>query len=248
MMERVLWEMGNSQGQTAVKEKIQMNIGVLGTGIVGRTIGEKLVELGHAVVIGTRDVADTLARTNTDRMGNAPFKLWQEQHAQIKLGTFAEAAAFGEIIFTCTSGQGTLEALTLADASNLQGKVIVDTTNALDFSRGFPPTLFVCNDDSLGEQIQRSFPEAKVVKSLNTMTAYLMVNPGLVAGDHDVFVSGDDAGAKAQVTALLKEFGWQSVVDLGDITTARGVEMMMLFWLTMMGKLQTSKFNYKIVH
>src|SRR4051794_31602971 len=131
-----------------------MNIGTLGTGIVGQTISAKLAEVGHNVMVGTRNVETALARNDPDAMGNPPFKVWHLQHPQVKLGTFAEAAAFGEVIFSCISGGGTLDALASAGANNLNGKILIDTANALDFSRGFPPTLSVCNTDSLGEQIQ----------------------------------------------------------------------------------------------
>jgi predicted dinucleotide-binding enzyme len=162
-------------------------------------------------------------------------------------GTFADAAAFGEILFNCTSGRASLDALKMAGANNLKGKVLIDIANPLDFSKGMPPTLWVCNTDSLGEQIQHAFPEVKVVKTLNTMNCQVMVNPSLVPGDHDVFVSGNDAGAKATVTRVLKDgFGWKSVIDLGDITTARGVEMLLPIWITLRGQLQTGTFNFKI--
>ena len=153
-------------------------------------------------------------------------------------GTFAAAAAFGEATLQLHSGKASLEALGMAGAANLKGKVLIDISNPLDFSRGMPPSLLVCNTDSLGEQIQRAFPEAKVVKSLNTMNCNLMVNPALLPDDHVVFVSGNDAEAKATVTLILKDwFGWKDVIDLGDITTARGVEMVLPLWVSLMGKL-----------
>jgi len=162
-------------------------------------------------------------------------------------GTFADAAAFGEIVFNCTSGMASLDALKMAGADDLKGKVLIDIANPLDFSKGMPPSLSVCNTDSLGEQIQRAFPKTKVVKTLNTMNCKVMVDPSLVKGDHDVFVSGNEANAKAEVTAILKDwFGWKSVIDLGDITTARGAEMLLPIWVTLMGKLQTPAFNFKI--
>ena len=174
---------------------------------------------------------------------------WVKQSgAKASQGTFAEAAAFGEVLFNCTSGKASLEALTMAGAENLKGKVLIDIANPLDFSRGMPPSLLVCNTDSLGEQIQRAFPEAKVVKSLNTMNCNLMVTPGLLKEEHVVFVSGNDAEAKATVTMILKDwFGWKSIIDLGDITTARGTEMVLPLWVSLMGTLQTPVFNFKIV-
>lgn len=225
-----------------------MKIAILGTGMVGRTISAKLAQLGHGIMTGTRDVDKTLAHTEPDFMGNPPFSVWHQQNPQIKLGTFSEAATFGEILFNCASGVGSLEALKMAGESNLNGKVLIDIANPLDFSRGMPPMLSICNTDSLGEQLQHAFPQLKVVKTLNTMNANLMVNPALLSGDHDVFVSGNDSAAKAQVTDLLKNgFGWKSVIDLGDITTARGVEMTLPIWLNLFGALQTPLFNFKIV-
>ncbi len=163
-------------------------------------------------------------------------------------GTFADAAAFGEIVFNCTNGMASLEALRMAGADNLKGKILIDIANPLDFSKGMPPTLSVCNTDSLGEQIQKAFPETKVVKTLNTINCYLQINPALIKGDHDVFVSGNDRNAKSKVTAILKDwYGWKTVIDLGDITSARGVEMLLPIWVRLMGVLGTPNFNFKIV-
>jgi 8-hydroxy-5-deazaflavin:NADPH oxidoreductase len=225
-----------------------MQLGILGSGIVGRTIGARLVELGHDVTIGTRDVASTLARSEPDRYGNQPFRVWQQQHPQVRLGTFADAAAFGEIVINATNGAASLEALTLAGAANLDGKVLIDIANPLDFSQGMPPSLSIVNTDSLGEQIQRAFPNIKVVKALNTMNTFVMAHPQQLArGDHSVFVSGNDAAAKAQVTDILRAFGWIDVIDLGDITTARGTEMLLPIWLRLWGALGTGLFNIKVV-
>ncbi len=224
-----------------------MQFGILGSGI-GRTIGARLVELGHDVTIGTRDVASTLARTEPDGYGNPPFRIWQQQHPQVRLGTFADVAASGAVVINATNGAASLEALSLAGAANLDGKVLIDIANPLDFSQGMPPSLFVSNTDSLGEQIQRTFPTVKVVKTLNTMNTFLMANPQQLAqGDHTVFVSGNDAEAKAQVTDILHEFGWADVIDLGDITTARGTEMLVPIWLRLWGALGTGLFNVKVV-
>ncbi|MCB9076608.1 MAG: NAD(P)-binding domain-containing protein [Anaerolineaceae bacterium] len=225
-----------------------MNIAVFGTGMVGRAIAARLVEVGHDVMIGTRNVAETMARTASDMMGNPPFSVWHQQNAQVKLGTFAEAAAQGELLFNCTSGDGALAALNAAGEANLNGKVLVDISNPLDFSQGMPPSLSIVNTDSLGETLQRAYRQLKVVKALNTMNAYLMVNPGLLAdGDHTVFVSGNDDAAKATVTELLQSFGWQDIIDLGDISTARGTEMLVSIWLRLFGALQNPMFNFKVV-
>ncbi len=214
-----------------------MQIGIFGAGVVGATIGTKLIELGHAVKMGARSATNEKAAA------------WAaSQGAKASHGAFAEAAAFGEMLFNCTAGGASLEALNQAGADHLNGKILVDIANALDFSRGMPPSLSVVNTDSLGEQIQRAFPGLRVVKSLNTITAAVMVNPALVAGDHDVFVSGNDAAAKAEVSALLRHgFGWQSVIDLGDITTARGVEMILPLWVMLMMAKGTPMFNFKVV-
>lgn len=225
-----------------------MKIGILGTGMVGQTIGGRLAQLGHDVMIGTRDVAETLARTAPDGMGNPPFSAWLKQNPKVKLGTFAQAAAHGERVVNATNGFAAIDILKAAGEANLNGKTLIDISNPLDFSKGMPPTLFVKDSDSLAEQIQRAFPRANVVKTLNTMTSSVMVNPGqLAGGDHTVFVSGNDAGAKAQVAELLKSFGWRDIIDVGDITTARGTEMLLPIWLRLMGALQTPLFNFKIV-
>jgi predicted dinucleotide-binding enzyme len=212
-----------------------MRIGILGTGVVGQTIGARLTQLGHEVMLGSRSATNEKAAKWVS--ANAP---------RGTQGTFANAAQFGEIVFNCTSGEVSIAALTAAGAANLDGKTLVDVSNPLDFSNGFPPTLSVCNTESLAERIQARFPGAKVVKTLNTMTAAVMVNPALVSGDHDVFLSGNDAAAKAQVSDLLRSFGWRTVIDLGDITTARGPEMMLPLWLRLMGALKTPILNFHI--
>lgn len=225
-----------------------MNIGILGTGMVGQSITARLGESGHVVMVGTRNVAETQARTAPDAMGNPPFSTWQKQNPEVKLGTFAEAAAHGEMVFNCTAGGVSLKVLKLAGEANLSGKVLVDISNPLDFSKGMPPTLSVSNTDSLGEQIQRAFPAVKVVKTLNTLSAHLMVNPEMLAdGAHSIFVSGNEAEAKAKVVELLKNLGWQDIIDLGDISTARGVEMLLPLWLRLLGSLPNPMFNFKIV-
>ncbi|MCX4242388.1 NADPH-dependent F420 reductase [Paraliomyxa miuraensis] len=210
-----------------------MKIAVLGTGTVGQQIGSKLVALGHEVMMGSRTAGGDKATAWAQQAGKGASE-----------GTFAEAAAFGEQVWNCTAGGASLQALQAAGAQNLAGKILVDLSNPLDFSKGFPPTLSVCNDDSLGEQIQRAFPEAKVVKTLNTMANPIMVDPGFVPGDHEVIVSGNDAQAKAEVTRLLTEqFGWRSVIDLGDITTARGTEAWLLLWTRLYAALGNADFN-----
>ncbi|MDJ0347589.1 NAD(P)-binding domain-containing protein [Streptomyces sp. H10-C2] len=225
-----------------------MRYAVLGTGAVGRAVADKLASLGHEVVVGTRDPQATLARTEPDGYGNPPFSQWQASHEQIRLETFADAAASADAVVNTTSGAGSLQALEAAGAENLAGKVLIDIANPLDFSQGMPPSLNPVNTDSLGEQIQRAFPEVMVVKTLNTMNCQIMVDPARVAGEHTVFVSGDDTRAKKAVTELLISFGWpaSSVIDLGDITTARGTEMLLPIWLRLWGALGNADFNFHI--
>ncbi|MFN3874647.1 MAG: NADPH-dependent F420 reductase [Flavobacteriales bacterium] len=226
-----------------------MNIGILGSGGVGRAIAAKCASLGHDVMIGTRDVQATMASTARSPMGGAPFAEWHKGHGQVKVGAYAQAAAHGALLINATSGAGSLEALRLAGEQGIAGKTLIDISNPLDFSKGMPPTLFVCNDDSLGERIQRAFPEARVVKTLNTLTAALMVSPGLLAERTSIFLSGNDAGAKEEARALLRQFGWADadMIDLGDITTARGTEQLLPIWIRLWGALQTPMFNFRVV-
>jgi 8-hydroxy-5-deazaflavin:NADPH oxidoreductase len=217
-----------------------MQIGILGTGMVGIELGRKLCSLGHHVMMGSR-TAD-----------NSKALQWAAANQPAATtGTFAQAAAFGEVIFNCTSGTGSLDALRLASAEHLADKILIDVSNPLDFSKGMPPMLSVCNTDSLGEQIQREFPAARVVKALNTVTSPLMTNPALVPGDHALFICGNDAEAKAEVTQWLEEwFGWpaRNVIDLGDITNARGAEMLLPLWIRLMVRYGTPMFNFQINH
>lgn len=218
-----------------------MKIAILGTGDVGQALGTKLALLGHEIALGTRDV-DALRRRDAPRT-------WLDEHATIVPMTFADAAAQGEMVFLATAGEVALDVLAAAGTDNLAGKVLVDVSNPLDFSGGFPPRLSVANDDSLAEQIQRAAPAARVVKTLNTVTAALMVDPRRLAdGAHTAFVSGDDAEAKRVVMTILTDwFGWTEVIDLGDISTARGTEMWLALWVRLMQSQGTGMFNLKIV-
>jgi predicted dinucleotide-binding enzyme len=226
-----------------------MRVSVLGTGMVGQALSGKIAGLGHEVMVGTRDVQALLARTKGGIEGTPPFSEWIAAHPGIQVGTFAEAAAHGEIVFNATAGHAALGALEAAGPANVAGKILIDVSNPLDVSAGFPPTLSVCNTDSLAEQIQRAHPQARVVKTLNTVNAHVMVDPRRIGdGDHDVFVSGDDQAAKAEVTRILHEwFGWEHVVDLGDISTSRGPEMYLALWLRLFGALGDSMVNVKVV-
>ena len=215
-----------------------MRIGILGTGVVGKTLGHRLVKLGHDVRMGSR------------KSGNDKAKAWaKEAGPGASEGSFADAAAHGELVFNCTAGLASLDAVRAAGTRNLQGKILVDVSNPLDFSKGMPPSLSVSNTDSLGEQIQKTFPDAKVVKTLNTVTAALMVEPSIISGTHTMFISGNDALAKSTVTKLLKEgFGWKEVLDLGDLTAARAQEMYLPLWLRLYMSLQTANVNVHVVH
>lgn len=226
-----------------------MRIAVFGTGMVGQALAGRLSELGHDVMVGTRDVEATMARTESGPLGNPPFAVWQETHRSVRLETAADAAAAADMVVNATNGAGSIAMLEAAGEQNLSGKVLVDVANPLDFSQGRPPSFFVSNTDSLGEQIQRRFPEAKVVKTLNTMNCEVMVDPGKVPGEHDVFVCGEDPDAKRQVGELLESFGWpaERIRDLGGITSARGTEMYVALWLRLWGALGTGYFNIAVV-
>lgn len=225
-----------------------MRIGVIGTGIVGRNHAAKLAELGHDVVMGTRNVDVTMKTTEKDARGNAPLNEWLKAHPKVKIKTFPEAAKHGELIVDAVKGEHALEALRKSGEANLAGKIIMDISNPLDFSKGMPPSLLVVNTDSLAEQIQRAFPSAKVVKTLNTINADVQTNPkALMMGDHDVFLSGNDTSAKERVKEILKSYGWTNMIDLGGLSTARGTEMMLPVWVMLMQALKTPIFNFKIV-
>ncbi|GIM69395.1 oxidoreductase [Planomonospora venezuelensis] len=210
-----------------------MQVAVLGTGMVGRTIAPRLAELGHGVRLGTRDPSATRARDGWTDLPGVP------------LMTFAEATAGADLVVHAGNGAAALDLLT--QAGDLAGAVLLDVSNPLDFSAGFPPTLAVKDTDSLAEQLQRAFPDTRVVKSLNTLTAELMVHPDRLPEPTSVFVSGDDEDAKRLVTGLLTELGHRDVIDLGGIETARGAEMWLPLWLRLMGALGTADFNLKIV-
>jgi 8-hydroxy-5-deazaflavin:NADPH oxidoreductase len=213
-----------------------VRIGMLGTGSVGHALGTRLVEAGHEVTMGSRDPDNPKARQWAAGAGD-------RAHA----GDFAAAAAGAEVLVNATAGAGSLAAL--AAAGDLAGKVIIDVANALDGSAGMPPTLSVPQGDSLAEQIQRAHPDARVVKTLNTMNGDVMAHPELLAGDHDVFVAGDDPGAKDTAIALLGDLGWPAtaVVDLGGLQAARGLEFYVLFWVAVRMATGHNHFNIKVV-
>ncbi|MFN2503997.1 MAG: NADPH-dependent F420 reductase [Acidimicrobiales bacterium] len=215
-----------------------MRYGVLGTGVVGQTLGTKLVQLGHEVMMGSRQAGKEKAVPWADGAGTPASE-----------GSFGDAAAFGEVVVNATAGAVSLDALRAAGPENLAGKALVDVSNPLDFSQGMPPTLTVCNTDSMGEQIQRAFPDARVVKSLNTVNAGVMVEPGLLPTSHTIFVAGNDDDAKDQVKDLLQSFGWPAgdILDLGDITSARAAEMYLPLWLRLAGATGSWQVNVKVL-
>jgi 8-hydroxy-5-deazaflavin:NADPH oxidoreductase len=218
-----------------------MKIAVLGTGMVGDTIGSRLIELGHEVKMGSRTATNEKAKAFVDK------------HAgKASAGTFTDAAEFGEVIINCTAGGGSIDALKMAGEKNINGKIIIDIANPLDFSKGMPASLIpaLSNTNSLGEEIQKTFPSTKVVKTLNTMWCGLMVNPAMInGGDHTNFISGNDADAKQKVKALLNEFGWknENILDLGDISAARGTESVLPVWLRIWNATQNGAFNFKVI-
>lgn len=215
-----------------------MKIAVLGTGDVGRTLGSALIRAGHDVTLGSR-TADKAEAVDWVRA----------QGERAATATFLDAARSAALVFNCTAGAHALAVLELAGADNLAGKVLVDVSNPLDFSHGFPPTLTVCNTDSLGEQIQRAHPEAKVVKAFNTLANPLMVDPAKLPGDHILMLCGNDEAAKEQVRSLARSFGWRDsqLLDLGGIEQARGTEMYLALWVRLYGRLRTPLFNLALV-
>jgi len=221
-----------------------MKIAILGTGGVGQAFAARLVELGHQVMIGTRNVEEK----KTDKK----FLEFLSAHPKVTLAVFSEAAASGEIIVNVGRGAHVIDMLHLTGEKNLNGKVLIDISNPLDFSKGMPPGLIpeLSNFNSLGEEIQKQFPSVKVVKTLNTMWNGLMLHPKLIGnGDHINYICGNDADAKIKVISLLNEFGWlnENILDLGDITSARATEATLPIWLRVYGLKKTGAFNFNIV-
>jgi 8-hydroxy-5-deazaflavin:NADPH oxidoreductase len=217
--------------------------GVLGTGTVGQTLAAKLHELGNDVRMGTRDPDASRMRTD----GALPLSAWLEHNPGVELVTFRDAIAGSDVLVNATTGSASVDALGTADPTDLDGKIVIDIGNPLDFSSG-DLDLTVGITDSLGETIQRAFPTTRVVKTLNTVTSAVMVDPAVVGGgDHTMFVAGNDDTAKREVADLLRSFGWRDIVDLGDISGARGMEAMLVLWLRGMQTLGGPMFNVKLV-
>jgi len=217
-----------------------MNISILGSGVVGRTISTKMTAIGHNVFLASRDIQETKSREK--------FAEWFANNNAVQLLEYKDIPADTDIFINCTQGEGSVAALQAIGKDKLENKIILDIANPLDFSKGMPPSLFISNTDSLGEQIQREFSKSKVVKGLNTMNCHIMMNPSIVPGDHNIFLSADDSKAKREVTALLVSVGWKetNIIDLGDISTARGTEMILPIWLRLWGALGTADFNFHI--
>lgn len=224
-----------------------MKIAILGTGGVGQAFATRLTGLGHQVCLGTRNVSNTLEKT-----GNGSMAEFLEKNPGVKLDTFAGAAAFGELIINVSKGANTHDVINGAGLANLAGKIIIDISNPLDFSKGMPPSLIpeFSNTNSLGEEIQKMVPTAKVVKTLNTMWNGLMLNPNMLAdGNHINYICGNDEEAKKEVIKLLNSFGWknENLLDLGDITAARATEATLPIWLRVYGAKQSGAFNFRII-
>ncbi|MEM8924066.1 MAG: NAD(P)-binding domain-containing protein [Actinomycetota bacterium] len=224
-----------------------MRIAVLGTGMVGQSLAAGFARTGHDVVIGTRDPEATIARRETDAMGAPGFGVWYEQHGELPVVPSATAVDGADVVVNATNGVNSIQALDVVGPELLADKVLLDVANALDFTTT-PPGLATVDGPSLAETIQARFPSVRVVKSLNTMNANVMVEPSLVAdGDHSVFVCGNDDAAKETVRTLLTQLGWNDVIDLGDLTAAATVEALLPIWLRLMGTLGTPLLQFRIV-
>lgn len=214
------------------------NIGVLGTGMVGSTIASKMIQLGYSVKMGSRSATNEKAVAWAASSGSAASH-----------GTFEDAARFGEVVFLCSKGDATLDVIKLAKPASFKGKVVIDISNPLDFSKGMPPSLIpqFANTNSLAEEVQKMLPGAHVVKTLNIVNCEVMVNPRKSGGDPTMFMSGNDPQAKKTVKSILNQFGWNDIIDLGDITTARGTEMILPLWARTWAATQNGYFGFKIV-
>ena len=216
--------------------------------MVGRALAGRFRELGHDVVIGTRDVEQTVSRVESDGFGAPAFAEWHKDNPEVRLLPFPKAGAHAEVVVNATAGVKALSALAAVGMANLSGKVLVDLALPLDFSNGLPPKLLVANTDSLGEQIQRAYPQARVVKTLNTMFVRIMIEPARIPGRHNIFLAGDDLDAKETVKGLLRGFGWRDevMIDLGGIQSARATEMYMQLYFALVGALGHFDFNISV--
>lgn len=218
-----------------------MRVYVLGTGAVGRRLAGGSSAAGHEVTVGTRDPDATRARAADDEV----LAAWLEDHAMLPLVAFSQLSAGADLVVNAVAGLASLDALAAVPAGVLDGVVLLDVANALDFSVGFPPQLAIEGDDSLGEAIQRAVPSAQVVKGLNTVANEVMVDPGALDGPHVLPIAGDDSAAKALVTDVLADLGWprEAVLDLGPLRAARATERWLPLWVALMQHLGTARFN-----
>jgi len=197
-----------------------VKVGVLGSGIVGQTLGAGFVARGHDVKLGTRDP------------GQDKVKAWvQKNGAKASAGTFEETAKFGELLVLSTLWDGTQHAIELAKPENFAGKVVIDTTNSLDFSKGAPPKLALGWSTSAGEEVQRMLPKARVVKCFNTVGNAHMVSPKFPGGPPDMFIAGNDAEAMKKVAQVCTDFGWPGAIDSGGIESSRYLEPLAMVWI-----------------
>ena len=199
-----------------------MKVGILGSGSVGKVLGGGFAALGHEVMMGTREPE------------REDVKAWSKKAGgKTSAGSFAEAAGFGEVVVLATAWSGTANAIELAEPANLAGKVVIDTTNPLDFSvPDSPPLLAIGGNDSAGERVQRWMPEARVVKAFNHVGNADMVDPKYTDGPPTMFYCGNDDAAKKVVGKVLADFGWKDPVDLGGIESARYTEPLAMIWIT----------------
>jgi predicted dinucleotide-binding enzyme len=208
-----------------------MQIAIVGSGVVARFFGQAFLAVGHEVALGTRDPDQTRAR---------------EEWADVDLPLVAYADLQGDVFVNATRGDGSLPALQAVGAA-LDGKVLIDASNPLDTSKGFPPSLFVANTDSLAEQLQQALPQVRLVKMFNTMAHEVMVDPAALPQESTVFLAGNDEAARRTAADLARELGWTDVMDLGDLTAARGLEMYIPLWLRLYGAVGQPLFNIKVV-
>lgn len=208
-----------------------MKVGIFGTGMVGRTLAEKFIASGNEVMIGTRNIEDTMAKRQPDIIGTPPYKEWQVKNTNVKLGNFADTAKFGEIIFISTFGDVAIKAIDMAGKENFDGKIVIDTTNPLDLSNGVPPGFAAAVGNSLGEQIQKHLPKAKIVKAFNTLSMHIGVSPQREEGDPVFLIAGNDESTKKYVEEIAKSWGWKDIVDLGNISESFYMESFALLWI-----------------
>ncbi len=212
-----------------------MRIGILGSGVVATTLAEGFAGHGHSVMIGSRTP------------DSEKLQEWRKKaRSQVSTGTFAQAASYGDTLVFAVLGSAVDDVITLAGPENFTGKLVIDTTNPLDFSKGFPPGLFIGLTDSLGERIQKRLPKAKVVKCFNTVPNSRMANPGDKSAE--MLICGNDKEAKSEVASLLKQFGWAGAIDLGGIAESRWLEAFVPLWARTASSTNSWNTMFKVLH